>query len=125
MSNSLYWEDALSSSGGQQHDMPVDMHAPAFSVQWGKGKYDDVKADHSSITGRKTVDMRLYPGGPYVPCNVCGRWSDLRATHNLYSDTAICSSCQRTQHADERRRMLEDEPMGSNKRSTDILTDTR
>lgn len=111
MANSLYWEDALSSSGGKQHDMPVDTHNPSFSVQWGRGKYDDVVADHGNLTGER---YRIL-----IPCYICGK----QGTHHVGTEW-ICSACQRAQHAEEQRRMHNDQPMGSNKRSTHILTDT-
>lgn len=103
MSNPLYWEDHVSSTYGGQTEMIVDQHAPSFTVQWGKGKYDDVVADHSNLTG----------SGRYGRCPTCERDASLTVF-------GICLPCERTLHADEQRRMQQDLPMGSNKRSTPI-----
>jgi len=109
MANSLYWEDALSSSGGKQHDMPVDTHNPSFACNWGKGKYDDVVPTHDNLLGTARYERT---------CEVCGKAVENRQPVN------ICASCQRSMNAEERRRMQHDQAMGGNKRSTHIITDT-
>lgn len=103
MANPLYWEDAVSSSGGKQTEMVVDTHAPAFTVQWGKGKYDDVVADHAALTGSARM---------HGSCEVCGRVTSLVLN--------VCAPCQRMANGEEHRRMQHDQAMGSHKRSSPV-----
>jgi hypothetical protein len=108
MSNPLYWEDHVSSTGGAETPMIVDAHHPSFRVTYGVGKYDHVQPDHSNLLGT----------GRYAPCAACGRERHL-------TRWGICETCQRTQHTEEQRRQALDQPMGDHKRTPITLDRTR